>query len=161
VDAPFESNPAKKLAEALHGKLFVFYGLGGWQGAVAGRWKAQFNENAKNHAFAHTFPELNHNEILGWVASHLQQAPHWAIVLLRDGSESAKLQARARLTFELIGDRAEVHEVAAEGVALLERMLSLTYLGDWASIYLAALNEVDPENIDWLNHLKAELAKVK
>ena len=66
MQTPFEDNPTKRLAEALHGKLAVLYGLGSWQGVVAGRWKAQINENAKNHAFAHTFPELNHNEIIGW-----------------------------------------------------------------------------------------------
>jgi glucose/mannose-6-phosphate isomerase len=161
IDAPYETNPTKQLAQALFGKLGVLYGLGGWQGVVAGRWKAQINENAKNHAFAHAFPELNHNEILGWMKCELQNVRSWAIVLLSDGSESAKLKARARISFELIGDKAEVYEAKAEGVSLLERMLSLTFYGDWASIYLAALNGIDPENIDWLNYLKGELAKVE
>ena len=39
-------------------------------------------------------------------------------------------------------------------------MLSLVLFGDFVSIYLAALNGVDPENIDWINVLKAELSKV-
>lgn len=160
LDAPYDQNPTKKLAQALHGRLSVLYGLGGWQGVVAGRWKAQINENAKNHTFAHVFPELNHNEILGWVACDRQNVPNWAIVLLQSGDESAKLKARARVTFELIGDRAEIHEATAMGESILAKMLSLTYYGDWTSIYLAALNGVDPENIDWLNHLKGELAKV-
>ena len=160
VNAGFDENPTKQLAQALQGKLPILYGLGTWQGVVAGRWKAQINENSKNHAFYHTFPELNHNEILGWVGCQQQNVAHWAVVLLCDGAESAKLQARARISFELIGDRAEFHEVVAEGVGLLERMLSLTFFGDWTSIYLAALNDVDPENIDWLNYLKGELAKI-
>jgi glucose/mannose-6-phosphate isomerase len=161
VEAPFEHNPAKQLAQAIHGRLPILYGLGYWQAVVAGRWKAQINENAKNHAFVHAFPELNHNEILGWSGCQTQNVPQWAIVLLQDGTEPPKLKARARITFELIGERAEVHHVFAEGVTLLERMLSLTFMGDWVSIYLAALNGVDPENIDWLNYLKAVLAKVE
>lgn len=153
-------NEAKQLAESLHGKLPILYGLGGWQGAVAKRWKAQVNENAKNHCFWHQFPELNHNEILGWVECQNQGVAHWAVVLLTGGDESAKLKARARVSFELIGGRAEFHEASAIGTSPLEKMLSLVYCGDFVSIYLAALNGVDPENIDWLNHLKAELAKV-
>ena len=33
---------------------------------VAYRWKCQVNENAKQHAFEHELPELDHNEIVGW-----------------------------------------------------------------------------------------------
>jgi len=160
ADAAYASNPAKQLAEALHGKLGLLYGLGNWPGAVAKRWKAQINENSKNHSFWHQFPELNHNEILGWVECTTQGVDRWVAVILGDGKESAKLKARARVTFELIGERAEVHEAHALGDSILEKMLSLVLYGDFVSIYLAALNGVDPENIDWLNHLKAELAKV-
>lgn len=157
---PLEANPTKALAQSLYGSVSVLYGLGGWPGVVAGRWKAQINENSKNHTFAHAFPELNHNEILGWVACEKQNAARWSIVLLHDGTESAKLKARAKITFELIGARASVYEAQAIGDSLLAKMLTLTFYGDWTSIYLAALNEVDPENIDWLNYLKGELAKV-
>jgi len=160
IDHPFEGNAAKQLAQSLRGRLIVLYGLGSWQGIVAGRWKAQINENAKIHAFSHSLPELNHNEILGWVSCKLQSVPKWGVVVLQDGTESPKLRARAKISAELIDDQAEFYEAFAEGVSLLERMLTLTFLGDWVSLYLAALNEVDPENIDWLNHLKSELAKI-
>lgn len=155
-----DENPAKQLAEKLHGKLPILYGLGSWQGAVAKRWKAQVNENAKNHCFWHQFPELNHNEILGWVECQSQGVSRWAVVLLSGGEEGPKLRARAKVSFELIGDRAEFFEASALGTSPLEKMLSLVYCGDFVSIYLAALNGVDPENIDWLNYLKAQLAKV-
>ena len=38
-------------------------------------------------------------------------------------------------------------------------LMHLTYFGDFVSLYLALLNAVDPENIDYINILKAELAK--
>ncbi len=160
VEVPFAENPAKQLAAALHGKVALLYGLGGWQGSVAYRWKGQIGENAKNMAFSHSFPELNHNEILAWVGAQSQGVRQWSVVILEDGLESPKMQARAKVTSELIADRAEVHRVRAEGRTLLERVLSLTLFGDFVSLYLAALNGVDPENIDWINHLKGELAKV-
>jgi glucose/mannose-6-phosphate isomerase len=160
VESPAEENDAKRIALALHGKVPILYGLGAWQGAVANRWKGQINENAKNMAFANAFPELNHNEILGWVKAHEQGVSDWAVVYLQDGTESEKIRTRARVTRELIGGNASFHEVTAPGENLLERMLALTLMGDFVSLYLASLNGVDPENIDAINTLKAELAKV-
>ncbi len=50
--------------------------------------------------------------------------------------------------------------VQAKGTRLLEKLLTLASLADFTSVYLAALNEVDPENIDSINILKEELSKV-
>jgi glucose/mannose-6-phosphate isomerase len=159
INLPTEENPAKQLAVALHGKLPLLYGSGGYRAIVATRWKGQFNENAKQHAFANTFPELNHNEILGWVGAK-RQASNFAVVALRDPDESLQIRTRLTVTRGLIGDAAEWHEVWAEGESLLERLLSLTYLGDFVSLYLAYLIGVDPYAIDYIDHLKAELAKI-
>jgi glucose/mannose-6-phosphate isomerase len=161
IEAAFENNPTKKLAQELYGNLSVLYGLGTWQAIVANRWKGQINENAKNMTFANAFPELNHNEILGWVLAGKQGVSKWVAVALEDGTESAKMKARLRVTEGLIKDVAAVHHVQAKGTALLEKMLSLTLFGDFVSLYLAALNGVDPENIDSINVLKAELGKVQ
>ncbi|MFX9038827.1 SIS domain-containing protein, partial [Acinetobacter baumannii] len=60
---------AKRLAERLHGALPIVYGLGGWQTLIANRWRSQINENAKNLAFFNGYPELCHNEIMGWVTA--------------------------------------------------------------------------------------------
>lgn len=160
VDVPFESNSAKQLAEKMHGSVTLLYGLGSWQGAIANRWKGQINENAKNLAFPNAFPELNHNEILGWVKAGEQGVNHWRVVVLEDGSESEKMKARARVTQQLVGATAEFIHVKANGASLLERMLRLAAYGDFTSIYLAALNGIDPENIDSINILKQELGKI-
>jgi glucose/mannose-6-phosphate isomerase len=160
ITVPFSENPAKQLAAELHGKLAVLYGLGPWQAIVANRWKGQINENAKNMAFANAFPELDHNEILGWGKANEQGVSQWVAIVLEDGTESEKMKARARITESLVGDTAKFFHVRAEGSSLLERLLSLTYFGDFLSLYLAALNGVDPETIDSINTLKTELAKV-
>jgi glucose/mannose-6-phosphate isomerase len=159
-DVPFDKNPAKQLAAELHGKVAVLYGLGSWQGVVANRWKGQINENAKNLAFPNVYPELDHNEILGWVGAGRQGVAQWVGVVLEDGSESPKMKARARVTEELVGDAAKFFHVKAEGDTLLQKLLSFAYFGDFLSLYLAALNEVDPMNMDAIEGLKAELARI-
>lgn len=160
VETPFDQNPTKQLAQAMFGHLAVIYGLGPWQGAIANRWKGQINENAKNLAFPNSYPELNHNEILGWVGAGKQGVSKWIMVTLFGGEESEKMVTRSKVTERLVGATAEPHHVQARGESLLEKMLSLTFFGDFVSIYLAALNGIDPENIDSINTLKSELSKV-
>ena len=60
-----QSNPAKQLAADLFDRIPVIYGSE-VTAVAALRWKCQINENAKSLAFNHQFPELNHNEIVGW-----------------------------------------------------------------------------------------------
>lgn len=158
-NVPQERNPAKQLAQALHGRIPLIYGSGGARATVAMRWKGQINENAKQHAFGYTFPELNHNEILGWVLAP-KQASNWSVVVLRDPDESLKTRTRIEVTRRLVGEHVDWHELTAEGISQLERLMHLTYFGDFVSLYLAYLNEVDPEAIEFIDILKSELAKL-
>ncbi|MFZ4506593.1 MAG: bifunctional phosphoglucose/phosphomannose isomerase [Fimbriimonas sp.] len=153
-------NAAQALARELHGSLGIIYGLGPWQSLVAYRWKCQINENAKNHIFVHSFPELNHNEILGWVKADEQNVAKYVTIVLEDGTESAKMKTRAAVTERLVGSFSKFHYVRPLGTGLFAKMLSLTYIGDFVSLYLAVLNQVDPENIDSINILKTELSKI-
>lgn len=155
-----EGNAAQVLAEQLFGHVPILYGLGIWQGLIANRWRSQFNENAKQLAFFNSYPELNHNEILGWVNASKLGVAKYVGVLLEDGQETAKMKKRAEVTERLVKDTADFHHVVARGDTLIEQMLSLAYFGDFVSLYLARMNEVDPETIDSINILKDELSKV-
>ncbi len=159
ADVPFEKNPAKQLAAKLYGKLPIVYGSQAYSTVVAFRWKTQLNENTKIHAYSNGYPEMNHNEILGWVLAK-QQVPNLAVVLLRDQMERPKIVARVETTKRLFARAAEVHEVFAEGQSLLARMLHAIYLGDWVSCYLALLYGVNPTDISYINLLKAVLEKI-
>lgn len=160
MESHFEENEAKRIAERLVGCVPLVYGSGTWGGLVANRWKGQLCENAKVLAFANCFPELNHNEIMGWEGSEKQNVLQWSVLVLESGDESQKMRKRIDVSCEILQSKAELRKVRPLGSSLLERMLSLIYLGDFVSIYLAALNDVDPETIDSINKLKAELSKV-
>jgi len=160
---PAEKNAAKELAIALQGKLPVVYGSQGYRGSVAMRWKGQFNENAKQAAFANVLPEQNHVEALAWVQAQ-KQATNWAVIFLRDPKEiveSPRIARRVQITKELVGKETQIHEVWAEGSSFLARMFSLIYFADFVTVYLAMLNEVCPTDMASLEYLKAELAKLK
>ncbi|HEV2474881.1 MAG TPA: SIS domain-containing protein, partial [Chthonomonadales bacterium] len=157
---PTAQNPAKQMAMALHGRLPVIYGSQGYRGAVAVRWKGQFNENAKQPAFANVLPEQNHNEILAWNLA-ARFGAEWSVIFLRDPSErsaGSRIARRVEVTAEIVGGSAQVIEVWAEGDSMLERMLGLFYSGDFITVYLAYLNGVCPTDIGSIDRLKAELA---
>lgn len=159
AETPVASNEAKQLGLALYGALGVIYGLGGWQTVVAGRWKGQINENAKQHVFSHAFPEMNHNEILGWEGTARLGVRQWVALLLEDGTESDRMALRATVTLDLIARAGQVYRVKAGGSTLLAKMLSLALLGDFVSLYLAALNEEDPYTIASIDQIKESLAR--
>ena len=56
---------AAEIADRIAGSVPLIYGCE-LTVPVAYRWKTQVNENAKQHAFEHQLPELDHNEIVGW-----------------------------------------------------------------------------------------------
>jgi glucose/mannose-6-phosphate isomerase len=64
--SPSENNLAKKVALSLYQHLPLVYGSEGLLEAVAMRWKTQINENSKWPCFWNIFPELDHNEIVGY-----------------------------------------------------------------------------------------------
>jgi glucose/mannose-6-phosphate isomerase len=154
-----KDNPAKRLAELLHGKVVVVYAATGLLEAAAARWRGQIEENAKNLAGHHVLPEMNHNEILGWEFPE-NRLDSFGVVLLRDRHDHPQVQRRFDLTRQIIGRRAgSMSEVWSEGESPMARLFSTIYLGDFVSLYLAFLNGVDPTRIDAIDFLKEELTR--
>ena len=147
---------AKSLARALHGTVPVVAGAG-LTTPIAYRWKTQVNENAKMPSYALELPELDHNEIVGWGAA--SEFGRFSAVFLDDADTHPRVKARIDLTAQLIAPGAAgVHRVESRGQTTAERVFSLVLLGDLVSVYLAALRGVDPEPVEVLDRLKAELA---
>lgn len=151
---PAAANEAKRLAQAIGQFLPVVYG-GPVTGVAAYRWKTDFEENAKTFAAAGVLPEMNHNEIEGWSG---RLARELYLVLLRDRDEGAEIARRFGLLRELVGPGAAgIAEASTRGGSCLARLLSLTYLGQWTSYYLAILRGVDPWSVPVLDALKGRM----
>jgi glucose/mannose-6-phosphate isomerase len=155
-ERPAAGNAAKRLALAIGARLPVIYG-GPATGAVAYRWKTDFEENAKAFAAAGTLPEMNHNELEAWGGPTARQL---YLVLLRDPTEAPEIARRFALLRELIADAAGgTSEVWARGTSSVARLLSLVALGQWTSYYLAMLRGVDPWPVPRLDAFKARLGR--
>jgi glucose/mannose-6-phosphate isomerase len=153
-----EGNLARQIAEHLQGSLPIIYASDHLE-AVLTRFRNQLNENSKILAHSHVFPELNHNEIVGWEVSR-QIMARSVVLLLRDRDEHPRVSTRIEITRDLLGRLPRVIlEVRSEGRSLLARMFSLVHLGDWVSYYLALLNRVDPTPVRKIDLLKTRLAR--
>ena len=154
-DVPAEHNYAKQLALQAVGKTPVFYG-GSLMAPVAYKWKISWNENAKNVAFCNTLPEFNHNEFLGWT-SHPVEKP-FAVFDLISELEHPRVQQRFALSDKLLsGRRPKSTVVPVAGDTVVKQMLWGCILADFASIYTAILNNVDPTQVDLIEKFKKEL----
>ncbi|MFQ5834986.1 MAG: bifunctional phosphoglucose/phosphomannose isomerase [bacterium] len=160
-EVPLSKNLAKSLAQELLGKIPLVYGVEGKTDVVAHRLKTQFNENSKILAAWDVFPELNHNEIVGWGGEGEIDLKRFYPIFIRDHSEAEKIKKRIEVTQSIIKKRkVKWAEIWTEGKNKLARVLSAIYIGDWVSFYLAIAQKVDPTPVKMIDFLKKELSKV-
>jgi glucose/mannose-6-phosphate isomerase len=155
---PAAANPAKLLAHALYERLPVIYGAG-ILSEVARRWKGQFNENSKTTAFYELFSELNHNAIVGY---HFPEdvLRRTTVIMLDSEYLHERVRLRYTITQQLLEKAGIAFQVVrGDGKNALSQMLSLVFLGDYVSYYLALLNNTNPTTIQEIEFLKNSLAR--
>lgn len=158
-DSPFDANPTKRLAKELIGFLPVVYGSEGYLAVAAMRWKAQLNEMAKVPAFCNWFPELNHNETVGW-KNLVDVCSRSHLVVLREPGENARIKKRIDITLDLLEESVgPITQVCARGSNDTQRLLDSIYFGDYTSVYLALALEQDPTPVDRIEELKKRLSQ--
>ena len=139
-DVPVSENKAKALALKLQGKVAIIYGAG-ILADVARRWKTQINENSKAWAFFETFPELNHNAIVGY---HFPPAAaaNMFIPMLRCPALNPHIQIRYTVTGELLEENCIPFEyVDSESGNPLSQIMSL--------VLLRGLGQLLPGHSQW------------
>jgi glucose/mannose-6-phosphate isomerase len=113
---PEAVNPAKSLARSLNGKVVAIYGSNGIMDSAAYRWRSQIAENAKNLAFHHVLPEMNHNELVGWQYPE-DVLRNIGVVFLRDRGDHPQVQ-RNLISLSDSRQSRTFHEIWAKGVSL-------------------------------------------
>jgi len=147
---------AMSLAKKMYKQTPVIYVANGFEG-VAVRFRQQINENSKMLCWHHVVPEMNHNELLGWRTN----VNDLAVVYFRNKSDYDRNQIRMDINKKVISKFTEnITEIWSKGDSLIENSLYHINLGDWVSWYLSEMNNVDAIEIDVIDFLKGELAKV-
>lgn len=151
---------AELVAKKLKGKLPVIYCDFRLQ-AMAIRFQQQLNENAKQLAHVNTFPEMNHNELVGWQFPE-NLLPMLQVIYLYSDHDHERVEKRMEICREIFEKKSNpIIDIIGEGASLLEQYFYLIHLTDWISYYLAKENGVEPDPTEPVVFLKSELEKVK
>jgi glucose/mannose-6-phosphate isomerase len=163
-DSPISLNPAKRLALRLLAVAPLVYGSQGLAEVAAYRWKCELNEVAKVPAACNVFPELNHNEVVGWGPEEQSEgspgggSARPGLIVLRHDGEHPRVARRIEVTLSMLKSSfAWTEQVRAGGSSVLARLLDLSYLGDFTSTYLALARRVDPTPVEVIERLKRAL----
>ena len=165
-------NPGKELALVLADALPMVWGASPIATVAALRFACQWNENAKLPAISAALPEANHNQVVAFDGPYGERGtadifadPDEAtgklrLVLLRDPvEEHPQVTRRADVSTEIAESRGvPVTTLAAQGSTRLERLASLVGLIDYASVYTALGQGIDPTPIAAIQDLKARIA---
>ncbi len=156
LDVPLKKNPARSLAFDLLDRFPIIYGAQNFTDVAAMRWKQLLNENSKVHCYYELFPELLHNEIEAWDAEG-RIYENYALVLLRDSvyEREIGLQGKIRATKYIVQEKgSRIFELWSQGRSELARLLSLSYLGEFASVYLAMAKGIDASAVRNIEFVK-------
>jgi glucose/mannose-6-phosphate isomerase len=146
---------AEQIAAKLVNKIAVLYSLGSCEGTSV-RFRQQINENSKALCWHHVFPEMNHNELVGWT----QVDKHLAVVTFHTSFDYNRTKKRYDICKPLFEKYADsVTDIIAKGNSKLEQFLYLIHIGDWISCYIADIKNIDPVEVNVIDHLKKELSK--
>jgi glucose/mannose-6-phosphate isomerase len=157
---PATENPSKRLALELTDTVPVVYGFRHY-GSIARRLKTQFNENSKSPSRFEIFPEINHNETVGWEASETI-TKRFSVILIRDHDEPPEIRRRIEATkLSILHKTKRVLEIHASGNKKLAKMFSALLTGDYTSVYLAILRKIDPTPVKIIDKIKSMLSETR
>jgi len=144
---------AKHIAKKLVGKTPIIYSSEKMK-QLAYIWKINFNENSKTPAFYNSYPELNHNEMVGYTNPQAK----FHIITLKDKTDYHRITKRMEITPKVIkSEKVDSTTLDLGGGSLITRIFRSVYLSMWTSYYLALEYEIDPTPVKMVENLKQEL----
>lgn len=147
---------ALQIARKIAATSTAIYACSGFTG-VAIRLAQQLHENAKQHAWVNTFPELNHNELVSW---H-REAKGISVLNIRSAGIYNRNLHRVNFSEKIIKPLSAAYvDLIAEGDTQLIQLLFVIHLGDFISWYTSLENQVDAMDIEVIEALKKSLQSI-
>ena len=146
------------LASKLKNFVPVFYSSSKNEGIVY-NWKIRFNENVKIPAFYNVLPELNHNEMIGFLSKPNQFRDKFSCVLFKDSTDHPSIKRRMVILEEMLKSNAVsfcVLDLDNSGT-VFKKIFSSLILADWTSYHLSREYGVDPLEVDLIEKFKERL----
>jgi len=148
-------NKALSLAEFVRDVVCI-YSPGGLKPAAV-RYKNCLQENAKTHAMVEDIIESCHNGIVAWEKESLVKP-----VLIQGKDDHPKTIERFNILKEYFENEKIDYRIinSIEG-NILSKIVGLTYLLDYSTIYTSILNKIDPTPVNSIDFVKNKLKNVE
>jgi len=145
------NNQSLDLAMSLKEIPLIYY-PGGFE-AAAIRFKCSLQENAKIHAIVEDVVEASHNGITSWeIKSNVQP------ILLQGKDDYEKTKERWTIFEEYFNEnRIKFKKITSIEGDIISKLVNLIYILDYASIYLAIINKMDPTPVNSIDYIKKRL----
>jgi len=148
-----KSNPSLNLAGWIKGIPLIYYPYGLQAAAI--RFKNSLQENAKIHAMAEDVIEASHNGIVSWEKSCDIQP-----ILLQGKDDYIKTKERWEILKEYFKvNNIDYKEILSTDGNILSKLISLIYLLDYSTIFLAVLTKTDPSPVKSIDFIKKSVLK--
>ena len=146
-----EDNPSLSLAEWITGIPLIYYPWGLQSAAI--RFKNSLQENTKIHAMIEDVIETSHNGIVSWEKKSIVQP-----ILIKGQDDYIKTKERWEILKKLFEQKnIEYKELISVNGNILTKTINLIYLLDYATIYRAVLNKMDPSPVSSIDFVKNRL----
>lgn len=159
IDIKENKNIAKNVAKILKNKVPVLISSEHLFG-VAHSFKNQLNENSKVFSIVFDIPELNHHLLEGLkFPSKAREILHF--LFYKSELYRKEVKIRHDLTEDVIEKNGYQYTIfqPISKTKVTQVFESLTF-GSFVSFYLAALYEVDPSKVPWVDYFKERISKV-
>jgi len=142
------NNPSLKLANWITGMPIIYYPWGLQAAAV--RYKNSLQENAKTHAMVEDVIESCHNGMVAW-----EKKSDSIPIFIRGTDDYIKTKERWDIIKEYFDQKQiEYKEIFSPNGSILTKLISLIYMLDYSTIYLAVKSGIDPTPVNAINFIK-------
>ena len=146
------SNVAFNLAKWITHTPMIYYPFG--LQSVGIRFKNCLNENSKIHASTEDMLEACHNGVVAWEKKSMIQP-----ILIEGEDDHIKTKERWQVLKKLLSqNNVEYKEIKSIKGGILSKLVSLIYLLDYATIYLAIKFNIDPTPVKSIEFIKKNIS---
>jgi glucose/mannose-6-phosphate isomerase len=146
-----ENNMSLNLAKSIKSIPIIYYPYGLQSASI--RFKNSLQENSKMHAASEDVIEASHNGIVSW-----EKRSDVMPILIRGSEDHIKTKERYEILKKFfLENKIEYQEIFSVEGNILSKLITLIYLLDYATIYKAVMDNIDPSPVNAIDFIKNEL----
>ena len=147
-----QENQALELSKFIKDVICIYYPAGLQAAAI--RYKNSLQENTKIHAMVEDVIETCHNGIVAW-----EKKSNVRPILIQGKNDHIKTSERWDILKEYFSSKnIDYRFVESVNGSILTKIINLSYLLDYSSIYASVLNKIDPTPVQSIEDIKKKIA---